>query len=251
MLRSKSSSSRVLLACFRNPVNAKTKVIEKALLRKRKKAVSTVGTTKKIQGARSKSIPNNYFSIQDENYLPCASQNTAYIFMKIEGKHAFCKKIRDILKCGAKFVSRLAHELTCENRPETEEVRIICYVGTGPRAVHDHRPPTRMEWIDTLLRWCIRIEIHSGLDPEDAMRQVYESWPFKLQHNPKHILATMQKAVRNVQLIVGSRETSQLYLELLGPEARDEADTLKHVLMTEECEEWEPAAECKWSRLQS
>ena len=42
-----------------------------------------------------------------------------------------------------------------------------------------------------------------------------------------------------------STHASPLNYELLGPDARDEAETLKNFLMTEECIEWEPAAECK------
>ena len=38
---------------------------------------------------------------------------------------------------------------------------------------------------------------------------------------------------------------SASYLELLGPDACDEAEALKYYLMTEECDEWEPAADCK------
>lgn len=65
-----------------------------------------------------------------------------------------------------------------------------------------------MEWIDTLLRWCIRIEIYSGLAAERAMREVYEAWPFVLTHNPKHLIASMAKAAATVKRNVDTREPS-------------------------------------------
>ena len=135
-------------------------------------------------------------------------QNTAFIFLEIEGKQAYSKKNRDSLKCGVRFVTCLSHGPSCENRPETEEARAICYVTDGSGSNHEHKPPTRMEWIDTLLRWCIRIEIYSGLAVERAMREVYEAWPFVLTHNPKHLIASMAKAAATVKRNVHTREPS-------------------------------------------
>ena len=56
------------------------------------------------------------------------------------------------------------------------------------------------------------------------MRVVYKAWPFQLQHNPRHIIASMPSAISTVQTNANSRRPSPLYLELLCPSARDEAE---------------------------
>ena len=126
-------------------------------------------------------------------YLPCAGQNTAYLFLRMDDKHGFTRKTKDTLKCWVKFINKLMHDLSCEQSPYDEERRIACYVGIGSE--HKHRAPTRREWIDMLLRCSIRIEIYCG--PDRAMRLVYEAWPFHLYRNSKHIIASMPSAIRH------------------------------------------------------
>ena len=60
----------------------------------------------------------------------------------------------------------------------------------------------------------------------------------------RYIISTISTATARTN---GVNRTLQLYVELLGPEAHDELESLKYYLQTEECQEWEPARSCNLS----
>ena len=134
------------------------------------------------------------------------------------------------------------------NPPTKPECRVLI---NSPHPAHGNG--SRRDWIDMALRWQIRIEQYSNplWTPTEIMRLVYETWPFKIEHNPKFIIAKMTKSLITSKTH-GKDGTNPLYAALLGHEGRNELNAIiAYLKNTVDDKHWEPPEECKWTTKKS